>query len=528
MKYFNFKRYKIATILKNINFKRYNFSKIYKYLNLRKYNLSWFYNFFDLKRYSLVKIYKQIVKKKIKIVSIYILGFILLSSIVYLSIPLFYKYDKTYLSKIICGELKLQCVINGKASYNLFPSPRITIKDLIVNDLQNNKNILLKIGKTEIKFLPNQILSKEKINFSKLNLEDVLINLNYENLNLYIKHLSKNILSKKINLRKGKIELFDEKKFVTRIEDINFKYRPGNKNVSTLKGKFLGDDIYLNFKNNKDKTKDLVIKLKKLNFLTKLSILKPNNSQNKFEGNILIKKEKNRFVANYNFYDNQITILKSNLRNSFLDGKVEGIIKIMPFFDFRINLDLNSLNFNKLNNLIVELSEINQKNLFRINNKINGKLNMSAEKVFSKYTLINSFESQMQFVNGNILIDQMLLSLGKLGAADFTGTIKNDEKFTNLKFESNIFIDNLKRFYNKFGIYNKLQTSSNLFVSGNIDLTKFNLHIYEILNKEKIPEEDLVYIEREFNNIILYDGYQSFFNFLNIKEFVKLITSENN
>ena len=153
---------------------------------------------------------------------------------------------------------------------------------------------------------------------------------------------------------------------------------------------------------------------------------------------------------------------------------------------------------------------------------------MSAEKVFSKYTLINSFESQMQFVNGNILIDQMLLSLGKLGAADFTGTIKNDEKFTNLKFESNIFIDNLKRFYNKFGIYNKLQTSSNLFVSGNIDLTKFNLHIYEILNKEKIPEEDLVYIEREFNNIILYDGYQSFFNFLNIKEFVKLITSEDN
>ena len=118
--------------------------------------------------------------------------------------------------------------------------------------------------------------------------------------------------------------------------------------------------------------------------------------------------------------------------------------------------------------------------------------------------------------------------MGKLGAADLTGTIQNNKKFTNLKFENNIFIDNLKRFYNKFGVMNKQKTPYNLFVSGNLDLVKLNLKLHEISSDEKINNEDVVFIEREFNNIILGEGYESLFNFSNIKEFVKLITSEDN
>jgi len=111
--------------------------------------------------------------------------------------------------------------------------------------------------------------------------------------------------------------------------------------------------------------------------------------------------------------------------------------------------------------------------LFKVNKKINGQLNLSVDKVFSKHTLINSFESRIRFVNGNILIEQLLLNLKKLGAADITGIVKNDKKFTNFRFENNIFLDNLKRFYNKFGIYNKPNISSHLFISGNFDLINF-------------------------------------------------------
>ena len=68
-----------------------------------------------------------------------------------------------------------------------------------------------------------------------------------------------------------------------------------------------------------------------------------------------------------------------------------------------------------------------------------------------------------------------MLNLKKLGAADITGIIKNDGKFTNFKFEKNIYLDNVKSFYNRFGIHNKEKTPYDLFVSGSLDLVNFNL-----------------------------------------------------
>ena len=144
--------------------------------------------------------------------------------------------------------------------------------------------------------------------------------------------------------------------------------------------------------------------------------------------------------------------------------------------------------------------------IFLINKKISGHLSMSANKIFSKHTLINSFESQIKYINGNILLEQVLLNLGKLGAADISGIIKNDDKFSNFKFENNIYLDNLKRFYSKFGIYNKQKISYNLFTSGNFDLVKFILYIDEISDESKFKDEDVNYIAKEFNNILLEDG----------------------
>ena len=117
--------------------------------------------------------------------------------------------------------------------------------------------------------------------------------------------------------------------------------------------------------------------------------------------------------------------------------------------------ELQSLNFYILSKYINALDEKSKKTLFLINRKINGKINLNTDKMFSKKTLINSFESKIQFINGDILINKLLLSMGKLGAADLNGVIKNEKNFTNLKFYSNVFIDNAKRFFNKFGVYNK-------------------------------------------------------------------------
>ena len=181
-----------------------------------------------------------------------------------------------------------------------------------------------------------------------------------------------------------------------------------------------------------------------------------------------------------------------------------------------------------MHSVLVALDEEDKKKLFQVNRKINGQINLSANKIFSKRTLIDSFESRIRFVNGNILIEQLLLNLGKTGAADITGIIENDEKFSNFKFENNIFLDNIKRFYNNFGIYNKENTTSSLFVSGIFDFVNLTLRLNEISNDEKFKNEDVTYIEKEFNKILLEDGYVSLFNYANLREFIQLIFDESN
>ena len=265
-----------------------------------------------------------------------------------------------------------------------------------------------------------------------------------------------------------------------------------------------------------------------INFLTKANLINSEKDKNIMNGNILIKKGKNRITAVFYYKDNELIINKSNLKNTFLDGKLEGKITLLPYFDFSLDLNLNSMNFTKLYNYFLALDKNDQKNIFNINNKINGKLNLSSDKIYSNYNLVQSLESRIKFYNGNISIEQFLLNFGKLGAADILGTIHDDKKFTNFKFESNIFVDNQKKFLSKFGIYNKQNIPSNLFISGNFDLKNIKISFYEISNDGKANSEDINYIEREFNDLMLEDDYSKLFHFPKFKEFIKSITSESN
>ena len=50
----------------------------------------------------------------------------------------------------------------------------------------------------------------------------------------------------------------------------------------------------------------------------------------------------------------------------------------------------------------------------------------------------------------------------------------------------------------------------------------------EISDDQKFTDEDVAYIEREFNDLLLEDGYASLFNFVKLKEFIRLITPATN
>ena len=100
------------------------------------------------------------------------------------------------------------------------------------------------------------------------------------------------------------------------------------------------------------------------------------------------------------------------------------------------------------------------------------------------------------------------------------------KKITNFQYETNIFIDNKKRFLRKFSIYNKNKQLTNLYLSGSFDLTNLIMRFYEISNEQKFKDEDVSYMEKEFNDILLENGYKTFFDFNKLKDFVKILMNE--
>ena len=504
--------------LKYLDFQKLDFKKIYKYLDIRKYN---FY-----------KISWKINSKKYKSFKLYFLAAIVSSIFLYLFIPTFYSYDKLKIEKIICKNEIVKCSIKGKINYRFYPTPRIKVRNLVINHKLEKKNILATVKNVSIKLSVKNLLFKEKQNFTKVKLDDYKININLKNFKNY-----KNIFIEKVNFipttfTKGQIIFFNGKDYVATINDTKLNLKLGkDKKESYLKGKFLNSGIFISIDNEKIENKsttEILLKMSDLDLVTKAKLFKLENTKDEINGNISIKKRKNKFNGFFSYKDNEITIKKSNIRNIFSEGKLKGKIKILPYFNFDLDLALNSVNFTKFYNYFLALDINEQKKLFQINEKINGKLTFSSDKIYSNYNLVKSFESRLKFNNGNILVEQFLFNLGKLGAADILGTINNEKKLSNFKYESNIFIDNEKKFLSKFGVYNKKNILPNLFVSGNLDLKNIKNSFYEISDDKKFSTEDINFIEDEFNSYMLNNDYENLFRFPQFKEFIKSITTEAN
>jgi len=553
MKYINFKRYKFSTVVKNFNtlvvksFNKsiYNFLRFFKSLNLEIYDFKKIYRYIDIRRFDLKKITKYIKPaiyniNRIRKINFFSSKFLLLHlpasviffAFLYIFIPTFYNYDKSNIESAICKKHNIACLIKGKVNYSFYPTPRIKINDIIINNLSGGKGTLMSAERVIIKLSIKNLLSKERHKFEKIELNNFETNLDLQNLKQY-----RNIFKNKTNtipitFSKGKIIFLDKKNYVATISDTNANIKFLDDSIQAkLKGKFLNDNIIINYNSksidNKSST-DIALKMSNLNLLTKASFFDSTKDKNITSGNFLIKKGKNKITGIFDYKDGELVINKSNLKNTFLVGGLNGKIIFLPYFDFNMNCNLNSINFTKLYNYFLALDEKEKSKLFKINNKINGKLNISADKIHSRHNLVKSFESRVKFYNGNVTIEQFLISLGKLGAADVLGAINNDKKLINLKFESNIFVDNQKKFLSKFGIYNKENISSNLFISGNFDLQNIRTSFYEVSGDKKFNTEDINYIESEFNDLMLEDGFTNLFDFRKFKIFLKSIADDKN
>ena len=427
MKYINFKRYKFSTIVKELNTIRHIFLKFFKSISFEKYNLKKIYKHLDIQRFNFSNITKYVDPKtyiyqikKIKLTShkfvyLHLPLAIVFFGLLYLVIPTFYKYDKSTIGKIICNNQNIKCVIKGEVNYSFYPTPRIKVKDLIINDSLQKQKTLISVEKAEIKISFKNLLAKEKHKFKKIIINNFEANINVENPSKY-----KNIFKGKNNLlpfvfKKRDVILFDGKDYVATISETNIVLQTEQENIDiSLKGKFLNNSLNVKLSSEKVEDKkitDIQVKMSDINFLSKIKLFNDKNEENSKNGNFLVKKGKNKITGIFNYKNNQLTINKSNLRNTFLDGRLEGKIILLPYFKFDLDLNLNSINFTKLYNYFLSLTERNQKDFFKISKKINGKLNLTSDKIYSSYNLVKSLESRIKFNNGNISIEQLLLNL---------------------------------------------------------------------------------------------------------------------
>jgi hypothetical protein len=536
----NFKRYKFATIQKKLDSLSYNF---FSSLNFIKNKFKKAFIRFQDSSFKFNKIYKifnntfKLIKiRKLKLLNfkfftLYIPAAFIFFGFLYISIPIFYTFEKSNLEKKICEKTKATCSINGKINYRFFPTPRINITNLVIKNTIK-KNTLIDIKNLSIVVSLNKLLKKENHHYKKIVATNFEINVDFKNLNQFKNLFLENNNHTPLYLEKGKIILNNNKEYVGTINNIVLDSKHTKDVILTkLKGNFLNHQIQLDF--NKENIKknyvtEVVLKVKDFGFFAKVVFSDSKTNPKIKNGSFLIRENKNKINGVFDYKDYVFKINKSNLRSPFIDGKLNGEITVRPFFEFDLDLNLNSLNFTKLYNSFLFLDKEKQINFFKVNNRINGKLNIQGNKIYSKNNLINSFESRIKFYNGNVKIDQLLLSLGKLGAADMTGYISNDKKFSNLKYESNIFVDNKKKFLSKFGIYNKKKIFSDLFISGNFDFTNVRASFYEISNESKLSIEDVNYIESEFNNEMLEKNFQNLFDFSKFKSFLKSIQNTNN
>ena len=165
MKYTNFKRYKFSTIGRYIDNKIYKISNIYKQINIKKLNFSKIYKYIDIRNFKFSKFNEKISLKNYRYFPLYLILLGLLWGILYISIPLFYNYSKSEIENVICRNTNAKCVIKGKFKYNLFPSPRIKIHNLIVNETSKVKTNFLTAESVALKLSLKNLLKKKKTNF---------------------------------------------------------------------------------------------------------------------------------------------------------------------------------------------------------------------------------------------------------------------------------------------------------------------------------------------------------------------------
>ena len=144
----------------------------------------------------------------------YVFSFIFLTLFIYLGIPFFfdYKNSQSDLEKKIFENFDLNLSFTSKVKYNIFPSPRLNLKNVEILSFSESSKNIGSVKKVILKIPFKKLVSLKKLDFDSIELIDAVINIKTSEINDFKKYLNDKAREKPIQLTKSKINLLDKKK----------------------------------------------------------------------------------------------------------------------------------------------------------------------------------------------------------------------------------------------------------------------------------------------------------------------------
>ena len=254
-----------------------------------------------------------------------VLGILLLALLYYFLKPFFFDLNsnKQLFENKIDKVFKLNSSINGKISYNLFPTPRIHFKntDLKFNNSDSSKlkveNLILKIsilnlGSLQRIKLENLIISEQEIEIYSKGFKD------------YFNYLaiSKN---KNILIKNSTLFFLDDQGGKVTFEKVSLdqKYKNDIHQIN-INGFFAKNKIKISYFDEKNKKKYFKIKIPKLNISSNV-IFDPKSNLKSQKGQLKLNFLENILLVNFSG-SKDFKITDSFFRGKFLNSKINGDI----------------------------------------------------------------------------------------------------------------------------------------------------------------------------------------------------------
>ena len=452
---------------------------------------------------------RKILLKLNKFHVIFVFFGIFFSSILVLSIPSLFDYQK--LKKIISYQIESEFnfyIVDGEnIKYRFFPSPHLVIEN---SSFALEKNVNDKIGfikNTKI-YISLFKLYKKQIEIKKIKISNINLNFNNKTFNQFINHLNTKEI-RNLFIDKSKFFYFNSNNEATTIAIIkNLNYFINTKtNQKKLKinGKIFDTDFNFDWVKLNSDNSEFEFNFKKPNIRFNNSFTKIDklNSKGQYKINFLNKKIENSYL----FDGNKIVIKsdKNKIDNFFFNGS----LILDPFF-FDINATINKQNINTvLTNILNNFFNYKE----NIHKNLNGKLKLDFPKIDNAY--FNKASLEFDISNTKLSIKESRFNIRNIGFLE----IKKNFFYTSedqVYFVSQIEVTviNQDEFYRRFSVPIKNRKNLDqiyIIIEKNIDKDIYAIHDISLDKNSRLLFDKGSLIS---SNKLYFDNFQKFRNII--------------